>query len=412
MVKKPKLVDQLKDVTKLAVEATRHVTEIVESMHNTIGGGPEILGRPLEKVTRLMTAPTYGAIRGVTNIVGAGLELAVSKIEPLIDQAGAERGSLLAAINGVVGDYLAATGNSLAIEMRLCLAGQPIELSSDKIRALVPESRKILLLMHGSCLDESSWLRKGHDHGAALAAEFGYVPLYLRYNSGLHISENGRALAAMLENLLKAWPWPVEDFVILAHSMGGLVARSACLVASEESLIWRSKLKTMITMGCPHHGAPLERSGNWVDQILEISRYSSPFARLGRIRSAGVTDLRYGNVLDEHWIGRDRFARMNDPRESIQLPDGVACFTIAATTASSPAKILPGDGLVPVESALGQHKNPFLALDFKESHRCIAWGTNHLGLLSSKFVYQQLVEWLRADSTQDQRTVVMAEELE
>ena len=36
--------------------------------------------------------------------------------------------------------------------------------------------------------------------------ELGYTPLYVRYNSGRHISENGRDLAEQLERLVAAWP--------------------------------------------------------------------------------------------------------------------------------------------------------------------------------------------------------------
>ena len=396
MANRKKLVDQLKGVTRLAVEATQKVTDIVETMHHTIGGGPELLGRPLEAVTRLLTAPTYGTIRGVTCAVGVGLDLLVSAFAPLLDQAGAERGPVLAALNGVVGDYLVETGNPLAIEMRLCSKGAPLELTQDALRAAFPEGgRRLLVLVHGSSVDETQWSRKGHDHGVALAADLGFVPLYLRYNSGLHISQNGRAFAALLEQLVAAWPWPVEGLVLLAHSMGGLVARSACLLGEAQGHAWRRKLCTLVMLGCPHHGSPLERGGNWIDILLGISRYSAPLARLGKLRSAGVTDLRYGNVQDAHWEGRDRFAREGDPRGALSLPAGVDCFAIAATTATRSSGSLPGDGLVPVESALGRHQDPALSLDLAEAHRWIAWGTGHLSLLSSQDVYAKLLEWLK-----------------
>ena len=123
--KKATLVDQLRGATRLAVEATRNVTDIVEKMHHTIGGGPALLGKPLEEITKLLSAPTYGTIRGVTKLVGAGLDLALAQLQPLLDRAGGERGMVLAALNGVMGDYLAQTGNPLAIEMQLQRAPSP-----------------------------------------------------------------------------------------------------------------------------------------------------------------------------------------------------------------------------------------------------------------------------------------------
>lgn len=394
MTNKWKLVDQLKGATRLAVEATQTVTNLVETMHHTIGGGPDMLGRPLEAVTKIFTAPTYGAIRGVTSIVGAGLDRIASQCEPLLTQPGLDRGVFLAALNGVIGDYLVETMNPLAIEMRFCQAGKPLDLSSDALSAQFPEGSRLLILLHGSSLDDSSWLRHGHNHGASLAADLALIPIYLRYNTGRHISENGREFAVLLDQLVKAWPRPVDDLIFLGHSMGGLVARSACHIAETEGFAWRNKLRALVTLGAPHHGAPWERIGNWVDSFLVISRYSAPLGQLGKLRSAGVTDLRYGNVLDMDWKDRDRFAREGDPRSGVGLPAGVQCFAIAASKTLELSSILAGDGIVPVESALGQHQNPVFKLAFPPDHQWVAMGTTHLGLLSSKAVYEKILAWL------------------
>jgi pimeloyl-ACP methyl ester carboxylesterase len=227
-----------------------------------------------------------------------------------------------------------------------------------------------------------------------LSRDLGYAPVYLHYNTGLHISTNGRAFAALLDRLVTAWPAPLEEIVLLAHSMGGLVARSACHYAEERHFPWRKKLRAMIFLGTPHQGAPLERFGNWVDQLLIVSRYSAPFARLGKIRSAGVTDMRYGNVLDEHWQGRDRFAHIAGFRTPLPLPTDVACYTIAATKSPAGAKRLSGDGIVPVHSAMGSHHEERLSLAFPEAHRWIAYRTSHLDLLSQPEVYSKVRQWL------------------
>jgi hypothetical protein len=156
-------------------------------------------------------------------------------------------------------------------------------------------------------------------------------------------------------------------------------------------------VRSLVFLGTPHHGAPLERGGSWVHAALGVIPYTAPLVRLGAVRSPGITDLRHGNLLDSDWEGRDRFARSGDRRTPLPLPDGIACHTVAATTGHTGRDItdrLLGDGLVPLESALGRHRDPRRALAFEQSRQWIAHGTNHLQLLSSPEVYARLRGWL------------------
>jgi len=389
--------DDLRAVTRLIIEATRGVTAVVEAMHHTIASGPEILGRPLEAPSRFLTRVVYGGIRGVTTLVGTGIDQVLARLGTILGSSapGPEREAVLAALGGVLGDYLRETGNPLAIEMCLRRRGEALELTPAALRAALADAGgKVAVLVHGTCMNDLQWNRRGHDHGAALASDLGYTPLYLHYNSGLHISTNGRALAELLEQLIAAWPVPLDELVILGHSMGGLVARSACHAGDTADHRWRRTLRALVCLGSPHHGAPLERGGSWIDLLLGISRYSAPLARLGQIRSAGVTDLRYGIVAEEQWAGRDRFSPGGDPRSAVPLPGGVACYAIAATTARENTGVLPSDGLVPVSSALGRHGRAALTLDFPAEHQWISLGTNHLDLLARPEVYAKIREWL------------------
>ena len=391
------------------VDATRGVTDVVEAMHAEIAGGPRILGRPLETPARLATSPVYGSIRRVTRLVGTGLDVALAGLAPLLGERapGPRREALLSALNGVLGDHLAELGNPLAIEMCLCHSGHTLELDRRALRRAFPQAgARVLVLVHGSCLNDRSWARSGRDHAAAMARALRFAPIHLLYNTGLHISTNGRAFAELLERLTAAWPRPIEELVIVAHSMGGLVSRSASRRAEEAGHAWRRKLRALVCLGSPHHGAPLERGGHWVDLLLGVSRYSAPLARLGRIRSAGVTDMRFGYVLDEHWEGRDRFAHARDDRTRLDLPEGVGCYAIAATRAPRGAAGRLGDGLVPVDSALGRHPRPELTLGFPEAHQWVAHGMDHFDLLGRPEVYAKIRSWLSPRTRPPRRPVV------
>ncbi len=396
--------DDLRAATKLAVEATRAVTRVVREMHRTIGSGPAVLGRPLARPVDAVTGLVYGSIERVTDLVGTSLDVALGHLAPLLGEStpGPEREAVLAALNGVLGDHLLASGSPLAIRMAFRRDQRALTLEAAALRAALPEAGpKLLVLVHGSSMTDRQWTRGGHDHGEALAKDHGLTAVHLVYNSGLHVSTNGRAFAELLETLVRAWPVPLEEVSLLTHSMGGLVARSALHLAEELTLSFRPLVKRYVCLGTPHHGSPLERGGSIVDALLDVSAYSAPLATLGKIRSAGVTDLRYGNVRDEDWQGRERFGRGADPRRALSLPAGVACHAVAGTRArtipdGAPLRSLPGDGLVPVTSALGIHELPALTLRFPEAHTFVAPATAHLDLLSNRDVYARLRAWFEA----------------
>lgn len=370
----------LQGIGRLAIDATLGVTSLVETMHHNISRVPLPLGNGTQGPARGITGLVYRSIRGVTRAVGGGVDFALARLAAVAgrQESTPAREAMIAALNGVLGDHLAATGNPLAIGMCLRREGKALELERKALGEAIPgASGRILLLVHGLCRNDLQWKRNGHDHGAALAADPGiappFTPVYAHYNTGLHVAANGRELAALLERLVAAWPVPVEEIAILAHSMGGLVVRSAFPRGRGARTAWPRLVKRIIFLGTPHDGAPLERGGRWIDAALDASPYTTAFARLGKLRSAGINDLRHGT---------DR-----------PLPAGVRCFAVAASLAKRGGRIadaVVGDGLVPVPSALGEGSS----LAFPARIRWVARGLGHLDLLDHPVVHAKLRRWL------------------
>ena len=399
----------VRGAARLAAQATSSLSRVVEGVHQSVWDRFGVRGA-VPGQTGGVTGLVYKSIRGLTHVIGKGAEASVALLEKYLDspeRAGAEspqREAILAALNGVMGDRLLADQNPLAIRMTLRYSGEVLNWQA---APPMPEANgKLLLMIHGLCRNDLQWDAQHEvqavNHGQTLAAELGFTPIYLRYNSGLHTSQNGRELASQLEQLIRHWPVPVEEISVLAHSMGGLIIRSAVHYAMADGLIWPQRLRNIVFLGTPHHGAPLERAGNIVDVVLGSTSFTAPLARLGQLRSAGITDLRFGCVLDEDWHGHDRFHRKPDSRQRVPLPEGVACFAIAATTAAKRSLLadrLIGDGLVPLHSALGHHRDAKRRLDFPKSSQWIAYQTSHMALLSHPDVAAQMLRWLRPGGT-------------
>ena len=394
----------LKAAAQLAATATHGVIDLTESVHQSVRRRMGLSAGASAERAGGLTGQVYQAVRGVARLVGWGTDAALGALLPLLDdpathpEASPQREAVLAALNGVLGDKLLAMGNPLAQAMELRANGAPLTLTADALQAQLPAAGPhLLLLIHGLCMNDVQWRRNGHDHGAFLAPALGATPVYLRYNSGLHTSINGRELAQLLERLVAAWPVPLERITIVGHSMGGLVARSAFDIAQKTGQRWPALLQDLVFLGTPQHGAPLERAGHGADWLIASNPFTAPFARLGQIRSAGITDLRHGHVQDADWQGRDRFASGADHRQPLPLPDGVRCFAVAATLAGQRSRLaerLTGDGLVPLDSALGRHDDPALRLEVPRERQRTVFRTGHLDLLSSPVVAEQLTAWL------------------
>lgn len=368
----------LRGASRLVVDAATGTTDVVEAMHRTILDTPLPIGRYEPERTRGITGLVYRAVRGSMRLVGQGLDASLERLIELAPdgESGEVQEALIAVVNGVYGDHLAANRNELAIELRLrARGGRPL--------SEVPISDRVVVLAHGLCMADLQWRRNGHDHGEGLARTLGLSPVYLRYNSGRSVPTNGRDYAEALEELVDGWPVPIRELTLVGFSMGGLVTRSAMAHAQASDMGWPTRLGRLVTLGTPHLGAPLAQGGHWLNEVAELVPYTAPLGRMARRRSAGLHDLRHGTVREQ-------------PDAPLALPAGVRCFAIAATrtAADREGRRLAGDGLVPVDSALGRAADPARSLDFPRAHTHVVRGAGHLDLLDRPEVFERLVDWL------------------
>lgn len=316
-------------LARLGVEGVLGVVDLVEQMHHTIGRLAPLLGRIEPGPARGISGLVYRAVRGAVQSVGGALDVGLGGLARSASDAGGgvRRQAWLAALNGVLGYRLAAQQDPLAIEMCMRREGQRVDAEAEALRQAWPNAGpRVLVLVHGLRMSDLQ-LARGSPHDLpSIGEDPGYTVVQLHYNSGLHTWANAEGLAALLERLVAHWPVPVRQLALVGHSMGGMVARGACHASAEAGGAWTRKLRRLIFLGTPHQGAFLERGGHGLDVLLGMSPYAAPVAKLTRIRSAGITDLRYGRVR------RPLPGEGSRPPPTPQ-PEGVKVGLLAATTA-------------------------------------------------------------------------------
>lgn len=393
----------IRGATHLAFDAVEQVTTIAEGMYRNIAATPFPLGPDLTGRAPGIAGFVHEAIRQVNGLTREVSDLALEPLTPYLDELaepGPQREAVVALLNGICGDHLERTNNTLALPLgfRVVTAGgRRCEVSRAIEEGLLDPTRKILVLVHGLCMNDAHFDWNGHDHGQMLAHELGYTPVYVRYNSGRHISQNGRELAFALERLLASWPVEVEAISLLGYSMGGLVTRAATKIGEAADLRWLRLVDRAVYVATPHHGAMLERGGAWLQAVAGFSPYTAPLSALGRLRSDGITDLRFGNVLDADWQSHDPHQDRADHRVAAPLTKGIDHYAIAATMAGSEREArrdIRGDGLVLPDSALGRHQSPPRSLGFDETRTRVFYGRGHLKLLEDPEVAACLREFL------------------
>jgi pimeloyl-ACP methyl ester carboxylesterase len=382
--------DALAGTAAIAGDVQRAVSE-------RIFGLLGVVGAPVRVMHDGIAGAVDASVRAGMRAVPAGGARALARLAPpaAAPLAQTRPGSfVLGAVNGALGDRIAREYGALALPLTLRHDGR--DLPADVADA----TARVVVFVHGLCETDAAWELGGAGYGTRLRDEEGYTPLYVRYNTGLHISANGRALSDALESLVASWPVEVEELVLVGHSMGGLVSRSAAHYGHLAGGEWTRVLKHVFCLGSPHLGAPLERAANAGGSYLSRLPETAPFARLLTVRSAGIKDLRYGSCLEDDWCdcGPDEF--LNDRcHECPFLPTATYYFVGATVTRDKDSRLgrIVGDLLVQFPSASGD--GPRRRLAFEIENGLHLGRTHHLQLLNHPAVYEQLGKWLRRAAT-------------
>jgi pimeloyl-ACP methyl ester carboxylesterase len=368
--------------------------------------------------------PSAAAVRATHDVIAAA---AYQSVGALLDRGAVAAGGVaarrstgrgldespaarvaLAILNGAHGDLVARKAPALALQMTVRVAGQDVSLDPDAMRDAFPDATdRLVVFLHGLTETEGAWCfqaerhhgRRDVNYGTLLRRDLGLTPVFLRYNSGLHVSDNGRILDDLLGALVDAWPVQVQDLVIIGHSMGGLLARSALHQAgggTETARAWTRLVRDTITLGTPHLGAPLERGVHTLTHRLARLPETRAMSRVLAARSAGIKDLRRGTLVADDWAERDLDAPDRAPHTHVPLHDGARHYVVVATLSSNPSTRsahLVGDLLVPPRSAIGDTGDDE-RLAFPADHVHHIGHRHHFHILNDPHVYEQIRRWL------------------
>ncbi|MEA1903223.1 MAG: alpha/beta fold hydrolase [Actinomycetota bacterium] len=406
----PTAVDDWRGLGDLLSLATERLTTPVEGMHRAIAdrwlGLAGSSADPVRRVYHAFTTPIYKSVRLTGAVLGKalgwGARAAATRTEvPRLWHS--HVGSHVQSVtNALWGDELERRQSALRVELGLRnTEGLPVGLNPQALAEAFPESTtRLVVLLHGLGETESCWQRLPDVGGpaglASLLEADGHTPLLVRYNTGRHVSDNGTTLAAFIEEVVGAWPVPVEEVSLVGHSMGGLVARSALHAGRSFGHSWTRVSRHIVTLASPHLGSPIEKGVNVVSWGLNIAPESRPLADLVDQRSDGIKDLRFGAITKDDWQDTDPDTVLDDNVGEAPALDGVEQHFVAGVITDEtthPVGVLLGDLVVRAGSATGRGRRR--QIDPTDVH--ILGGLNHVDLLHDPAVHTQVRAWLAPD---------------
>lgn len=398
--------DEVRELGRLGLTELARATRGIAAVHRSVSG--TVFGGLARTPLRPWTEPshtTHDAIsEGIYDALASGLDNAARVAESVLDAPGrapssTSRGAqAIGVLNGLIGDELEATGSVLAGRMGIRVEGDDVPVTSAGLATAFPDATgHVVVFLHGLMETEYAWRRKDRaTYGRRLQSDIGATPVLLRYNTGRHISDNGRELSALLTRVVLLWPTPVTSLTLIGHSMGGLVIRSTCYAAEENGAPWLSKLRHTVSLGTPHLGAPLARGVHMSTAALRFTPVTRPFGEFLRRRSVGVRDLFHGNLIDDDWRWAEPDVLRQKPGAAIPLVEGVRHLYATASVTRDPRHPLGrivGDGLVLTPSGRGEGRAR--RVGFRVDDGLHLGGAHHFTLLNSEVIYRWLCEHLR-----------------
>jgi hypothetical protein len=400
--------DEVRAAGRLAGRVFGGVVSQVEQVHRAVAtrafGPTGPLGLPVRAVHDGIAQAVYGGLHRSGSIAGASVGEILANVGREDRRTGSTRSTslVLSALNAAIGDRLADAGDPLAIRMAVRAGGRDVNVSPAALATTFPRATpKVAVFVHGLGENEHSW-ESGRDavdemsYGDGLRGELDYTPVYLRYNTGRHVSDNGRELAGLLKDLTDAWPAPVDELLLIGHSMGGLAIRSACHQGSAASEAWVGALRHVFYLGSPHLGAPLARGASLLGWVLARAPETRAFAPVVNGPSAGIRDLRFGYILEEDWVDCHAETCLRNHRHDAPLLEGVDHYAISVTVTADPSHLvgrLVGDLLVQPASAHGRRRR-HQHVAFRVEGRRQLGGLHHLDLLRHRDVWAAMLSLL------------------
>ncbi len=395
-------------VGELAGEALAAGAALVKDMHEGIASRPfgilGLMAAPVRVIHDGVAGAVYGRVRDTLRAAsrGGARLAAAGAVEEGPTLASTPRGSLtLGALNGFYGNHLRARENALAVDMEIRRRGTHVPATPEGLAVAFPDATtRIAVFVHGLCGDDQCWRlfplrgRARRTYGERLQDELSFTPVQVRYNTGLHISDNGRALARLLDAIVTGWPTGVEELVLVGHSMGGLVVRSACHYGEADGRRWTDAVRHVFCLGSPHLGADLEKGANVLAWAFGRLPETRAFATVLNARSVGIKDLRFGACADDDWCDCDPDEFLHDRCTEVPfLPDATYYF-VGATVREGPLGTLVGDLLVRMPSASGRGSGKGRSIPFEVDNGKELSGLTHFDLLNHPAVYDQLRKWI------------------
>jgi pimeloyl-ACP methyl ester carboxylesterase len=393
--------DEIEALGDLAGEAVAGATKQIHELHTGIAGrvwsrvGPASLPVRIthDRIARRAYAAAGELTRSVVRAGARAASAAQTDAAPSVQRNPAGR-AVVGALNGAFGDTLVRRRNALALDMAVRRKEQDVEITAPALRRAYPNAQsKLAVFVHGLCETDEAWKLGASRHvpyGHRMEIELGYTPVYLRYNTGRHISENGRDLASLLESLVAEWPTGVHEVVLIGHSMGGLVSRSACHYGAGSACV--GKVHHVFTLGTPHRGAPLEQAASAASAALARLPETRPLAKALNLRSSGIKDLRHGYLVDECWMDQDCDAYLQNTSREIPFLTTARHYFICATLSrelDAPVGRIIGDLLVLQPSAWA-HEGKGKRLRFPIEHYYHVGKANHFDLLNHPAIFEQM----------------------